>query len=202
MPLAPDHRLDLKNSGLSEETITMMQVYSMTPRELTEFLAHDSPAIESALAFPYFDGEGNRNDFLRIKIFPSIKDADGHTIKYLQGKNTSPHLYILPVVTKFLADPKIPLYLVEGEKKTAKAVELGLAAIGIGGVWNWVKGGTTEPIEDFGEINLWGRDVVIVPDSDTWSEEKKSVNIRRAIFYLARELGPRGAHVKALVLGK
>ena len=100
-----------------------------------------------------------------------------------------------------LEDPKIPLYIVEGEKKTAKAVEIGLAAIGIAGVWNWLQHGSHQAIDEFESINLWRRQVVIVPDSDTWNDEKKSENIRRAVYYLSRELKARGASVKFLILG-
>lgn len=177
-----------------------MLAYSMAPVELTRFLGADSPNIESALAFPYFDADGNRNGFTRIKIFPALTDTNGHTIKYLQKKGSTPHLYMLPAIVDKLADPKIPLYIVEGEKKTAKAVEDGLAAIGIGGVWNWIQKDVHELLTDFDAINLWRRTVIIVPDSDTWNDEKKSTEIRRAVYYLGRELKNRGATTKFMVL--
>jgi uncharacterized protein DUF3854 len=200
MSLHPQHLSDLQKSGLSDATIELMQVYSMSPADMIRFLGQDSSQIESALAFPYFDADGKRNGFLRIKIFPEIKDRDGHTIKYMQQKNSPVHLYMLPAVIPALQDPKVPLYIVEGEKKTAKAIELGLAAIGVGGVWNWLRKGSHDPIEDFNSINLWRREVIIVPDSDTWNKEKKSTNIRRAVFYLCRELRQRGSTIKFMRL--
>jgi hypothetical protein len=201
MSLHPDHLADLRKSGLSDDTIAAMLVYSMSPAELMHFLGNAAPGIESAMAFPYFDAAGNKNGFTRIKIFPPLKDAKGHTIKYLQKKNSSPHLYILPAVAELLGEAKIPLYIVEGEKKTAKAVEIGLAAIGIAGVWNWLQHGSHQAIDEFESINLWRRQVVIVPDNDTWNDEKKSENIRRAVYYLSRELKARGASVKFLIIG-
>ena len=201
MSLHPLHLQDLKDSGLSDETIALMAVYSMSPAQITRFVGSDNPAIESALAFPYFAADGSKSKFIRIKIFPTLVDAAGHKTKYLQPKDSRPALYILPAVTKYLDDAKQPLYVVEGEKKTAKACEDGLAAVGIGGVWNWVQKSKQEPIEDFSTINLWRREIVIVPDSDTWGEEKKAAGIRRAVYYLARELKLRGAGVRFLKLG-
>ena len=195
-----DHLADLKASGLSDATIEMMQVYSVSPAQIPKLLNRDLPQVESALAFPYFDAEGKANGFMRVKVFPAIKDEGGHKIKYLQKKNTTPHLYILPSIATKLTDPKIPLYIVEGEKKTAKAVEIGWTAIGIGGIWNWVVSGKKELLADFNAINLWRRSVFIVPDSDTWTTEDKSEHLRRGAYFLGKELRGRGAAVGFLKL--
>lgn len=201
MSLHPDHLADLKSSGLSDTTIAIMEAYSLPPREIPKLLARDLPDVESALAFPYFDASGKRNDFMRVKLFPEIKDKDGHKIKYIQKKDSSPHLYILPPVATLLHNIEIPLYITEGEKKTAKAVELGLCAVGIGGVWSWTNGGSRDLITDFETLNLWRRKVIIVPDSDAWAREKKSEQIRRGVYYLARELKARGSEVGFLEVG-
>lgn len=192
MALSVEHLSDLKNSGLTDQIIESMAVYSMPPQELTRFIGKDYPEIESAMAFPYFDSEGTRNAFMRIKVFPAISDKDGHKIKYLQKKGSTPHLYILPQITEFLSDPKFPLMIIEGEKKTAKAVDSEFMAIGIGGLWSWVTRGKKNLITDWDAVNLWRREVLIVPDSDTWNKDQ----LQRAVFYLAKELRQRGATLR------
>jgi hypothetical protein len=196
--LAPIHFADLKSSGLSDTTIEIMQVYSMPPMEITRCFTGKAPSIESALAFPYFDPDGNRNGFLRAKVFPAI-DEGGRPIKYLQKSDTPPHLYILPPIAARLKDPAVNLYIVEGEKKTAKAVELGLCAIGIGGLWNWIN--DDDLIEDFNAILWWRREVVLVPDSDTFDGGKNSELLKQAVYALSRELKKRGSVVKLKVVG-
>lgn len=120
-------------------------------------------------------------------------------IKYLQAKKTKTHLYIMPQVIKFLSDPKTPLWIIEGEKKTAKAVECGIVAVGLAGIWNWVKTDTTELIDDFDKINLWKRQIFILPDADTWEEVDKATNLRQAVYALGKKLQERGANVKVKV---
>lgn len=168
----------------------------MRPADIPRFIGRDIAGIDSALAFPYFDLDGRPSPFSRIKIFPPLKKEGGGMIKYLQIKKSKPQLYILPQVLKHLNDPKVPLWIIEGEKKTAKAVEIGIAAVGIAGVWNWVKTGTTDLIDDFDKINLWKREVFIFPDADTWEETEKGKQIKFAVYALGRKLKERGAVVK------
>jgi uncharacterized protein DUF3854 len=189
MSLHPSHEADLQSSGLSADTINIMQAYSLSPRELLKFVK--SEKVESALGFPYFDNEGKKNDFMRIKIFPALTDDKGHTVKYLQKEKTKPHLYVLPPIIPMLKDTTVPIYVTEGEKKTAKAVESGLCSIGVGGLWNWLEKGSTYAIEDFKSIFWWRRRVVIVPDSDAWNPDRK--NLQLAVYALSKYLRSRGA---------
>src|SRR5262245_46075853 len=99
MTIYQPHLEDLHNSGLSDEIIESMQVYSMRPADISRILGFNPP-IETALAFPYFNVEGKISPFVRVKVFPSYKDKDGHMIKYLQAKKTKTHLYIMPQVIK------------------------------------------------------------------------------------------------------
>lgn len=194
MSLHPLHLADLKASGLSDKTIDAMQVYSLPPIRLSGFTV--STQVESALAFPYFTIDGKKTNFMRIKVFPPIVDHGKRPIKYLQKKKSTPRLYILPPIVENLKSIDEPLYIIEGEKKTAKAVEKGMTAIGIGGIWNWIK--KREIISDFADINIWKRSVIIVPDSDAWIDGKEQ--ILRGAYYLGRELFTRGAQVQILKL--
>lgn len=194
--LYAEHVKDLKASGLSDQTIEKMEVYSLKSRELLGLPDVMVFRVDTALVFPYFD-HGQKNNFVRAKLFPPYKGKDG-TQKYWQAPKTKPHLYILPAVDSVLNDPAIPLFIVEGEKKTAKAVELGLPAVGLGGVWNW-KEKNIGAIEEFNTINWSSRTVTLVPDSDTWTRDDK--NLRYAMYLLTKELEERGANVKFKTLG-
>jgi len=171
----PEHWEDLiVKSGLTEETIRMGRVYSLAPRFISHFFKRGVPVeITSALVFPYQGG-----DFARIKLFPALGKW-----KYTQPKDTSAHLY-MPFPIRDGA-----LIVCEGEKKTLAARQVGLNAVGIGGVWNWVSKG--EPIDDIGLIDWDGREVEIVPDSDAWERP----DLMRAIYALGQELKRLGGLV-------
>jgi Domain of unknown function (DUF3854) len=172
----PNHLADLRASGLTDETIRQAGVYSMRPCDFKLFFSARKgvpPSIETALCFPYQGGE-----FARIKLFPALGK-----MKYAQPPKTGARLYLPLKVTDG------PLYLCEGEKKTLAAIQAGMNAVGIGGLWNWLTKG--EPIDDLKFIGWDGRDVVIIPDSDVFQRQ----DLLRAVYALGRELRERGASV-------
>lgn len=194
MSLHPAHLADLRASGLSDDTIAMMEVYSLEPRNV---LALPDPIVfrtESCLAFPYFDN-GQKNNFVRYKLFPPYVGKDGAQ-KYWQPSGSKPHAYILPVCVPKLSDPDIPIWIIEGEKKTAKAVEDGKVAIGIQGIWSWVKPGSSSLLDDFKTAEWASRRVYIVPDSDTWNNTSKANKMKDAAYALGRAIKNQGAMVR------
>jgi Domain of unknown function (DUF3854) len=171
-----DHLLDLRASGLNDNTIHAAGVYSLAPRDMAPFFnsRRGVPAeTETALCFPYQGG-----DFARIKLFPALGK-----MKYAQPPGTGARLYI-----PFRVNDG-PLYVCEGEKKTLAAQQAGLSAVGIGGVWNWLSQG--EPIDDLSLIEWNDREVTIIPDSDVFGR----FDLLRAIYALGRELKALGANV-------
>lgn len=188
----PDHLADLRKSGLNDEMKKLMGVYSARPADIQKLVGWNPEKVESVLVFPY----PGANGFCRVKVFPSYKDNDGHTVKYLQKKGASSHLYVLPSVQEMLRDPSKVVIITEGEKKAAKAVQEGLPTISIPGLWNWVKRDTCEGIEDLDRIVWKGRSIIYVPDSDTWMR----ADLQKAVFALGKELERRGAEVTFLVL--
>jgi hypothetical protein len=174
--LHADHLADLRPSGLNDETIRKAGVYSLRPSDLRLFFSARKgvpPSIETALCFPYQGGE-----FSRIKLFPALDK-----MKYAQPPKTGARLYIPFKVNDG------PLYLCEGEKKTLTAIQVGMNAAGIGGLWNWLTNG--EPIDDLKLIEWDGREVIIIPDSDVFQRQ----DLLRAVYALGRELRERGALV-------
>jgi hypothetical protein len=137
--------------------------------------------------------------------------------KYLSPPNGANRLFIPPVVsTEQLADPQIPIALVEGEKKALALWRLANHEIGtlrfvpiaLAGVWNWrgrigktsgqngervdVKG----PIVDLSRTSWDGRRVFIVYDTNVHSND----SVYWARKGISRELTTLGADVKLVNL--
>ena len=95
------------------------------------------------------------------------------------------------------SDSTKPLVITEGEKKSLAACQLGLACIGIAGVWNWrakLDNGERLTLPGLDQFVWKGREVEIVPDSDAWRPEKEK-DVLAGFYALAMELKERAAHV-------
>jgi putative DNA primase/helicase len=174
--LHPEHYADLRASGLSDETIRAAGGYSIRPCDLALFfnMRRGVPSeIESALCFPYQGAT-----VARIKLFPALGK-----MKYAQPQGTGARLY----VPFQIGDGAV--YVCEGEKKTLAAHQVGLNAVGIGGIWNWLNSG--HPIGDLEAIEWHRREAIILPDSDVFPR----VDLLRAIYALGREIQSCGACV-------
>ena len=199
--LAPDHQVDLRNSGLSDETISRLQISTVRPHDIKP---HILPGVTSAYRIPYFTLDGQVNGFERWKLFPSI-EKDGHTQKYYQAKETDPHVYYPPLVEwrKIAQDTTATVVIAEGEKKAAKGCQEGLPALSIGGVWSWrtkLANGERLLLPELEQIIWKGRIVELVPDSDAWRSDKKIRDILSGFYALGMELTQRGATVRLVKL--
>lgn len=200
LSLHPEHFKDLRKSALSDETIRQAKLYSVPPGDINSILgpglaakvnsllASGSITDFSLLAFPYPDG------FVRYKLFPSITDKEGHKLKYFQPPGSEVHLYYLSEIENKLADPSIPLIITEGEKKSLSLHQIDILTVGLGGDWGWMQEG--KPISDLNKIAWIGREVIIVPDSDAWTNQE----IRNAYYSFAIEIQNRGADLKFKVI--
>ncbi|MGA3172938.1 MAG: DUF3854 domain-containing protein [Syntrophorhabdales bacterium] len=187
----PLHLEDLKRSGLSDQTIIEAGIETVRPQDIAKSLGFDHQGIQSAYRIPYPGCDG----FSRYKVFYR-DDYQGKKPKYLQRKDTGNHLYIPDSVRAVLKDATTPLYFTEGEKKALKACQEGLYCIGLSGLWNW-SDGNKKLIADFNLINLKGRIVYIVPDSD-WRDPNKhgyAKNLVQAVYGLAGKLKERQVRV-------
>jgi hypothetical protein len=190
--LHPEHLQDLRRSGLSDAIIERMDIHSVPPAEINRLAPGGLTGVESVLAFPYFGVNG----FCRYKLFPPLKNKDGSNIRYFQPKDSGCHLYVLPSVAESLTDICAPLFIVEGEKKTAAAVQIGLNAIGIGGIWNWKDKESWQGIEELKLIPFADRDIGLIFDSDTWMRD----DLQQAIYALGKYLEFRGGKVSPYLI--
>ena len=197
--LSPDMLADLRRSGLTDDTITLMACNGIRPKELP------LNGAVSAYQLPYFNLDGSVNCFSRLKFVPEVLNANGKKIKYWQEKGSAPHLYLPPRVDwrRMAQDTAVPLIVTEGEKKAAAGCQAGLRVLGIGGAWNWTStldNGDKLTLPMLDEFQWTGRPVGICPDSDAWHDDKTGWNIRQAFFALAKALQQRGAIVRFVVL--
>ena len=185
MQLAPEHLADLKNSGLTAETIEEAGIYSVPPSDINKVIGWNMP-IRSLLAFPY----PKCDHFTRYKLFPHFTPKDGRSMRYFQPKGSGPHLYFPPRFDHSSDNIRIT----EGEKKALKGTQDGLNVLGLGGIWNFaVKNAAGMPhlIEEFRLVEWKGKKVELIPDSDFFQNEF----IKRAVFRLGELLEAQGAIV-------
>lgn len=224
--LLPQHRNDLRLSGLSDETIAASGIYSESNPDCVRELLGSYLSLKTVramgpcLAFPFLDAEGKPMTWLpadakpdeSLRLFVRLKPdkprkRDGKPIKYESPLKSGNRIYIPPSVGGVLADPTKELVIVEGEKKALAGTQHGFPTIGLAGVWNWAikrpknpatgKGmGPRKLIEDLQAISWKGRKVTIVFDSDL----KDKPEIEWARWQLARTLAKCGADVRVVDL--
>ena len=194
--LAPEHLEDLRKSGLTDDTIRAQFIRSVPPSMIPRLLGFDISSVRSAMLLPFRSAAGGFMDHVRVKIFPPLKDADGHTIKYLQPKGCPPRLYFAVACLREALDAAAPLWLVEGEKKTLAVAQLGLPAVGFSGIHGWHTKGSLRLLEDFDALRLEGRVVKLLPDGD-W---QTNPDVDRGVRQFARALHARGAIPRLVVL--
>lgn len=193
---------DLSRSGLAQDTIEEMRVFSgngdsaSLMREILGFSSIDGASIPQASPDSYFLPYLHTDGYCRLKLAIPLDGA-----KYLSPSRQvydTWHVYFLPGETQRLARPGVPLVLTEGEKKTAKLTqelrnaESPATAAGFPGVTMW------EHCAEWRHIPLSGREVYIAFDAD--HETKKPVQIE--IVKLALWLYQKKARPHLLTWGK
>ena len=194
--LAPEHRADLERSGITQEMIDRQFIRSVPPQLIGPLLGYDVSTIRSACLFPFRAPAGGFMDHARLKIFPALTDAEGHTIKYLQPKARRPRLYFVAACLREVLEGDAPLWVVEGEKKACAVVQLGLPAVAICGVEGWHEKGTLALLPDFDACRLRDRIIEFVPDSDY----QTNLDVKRAIQRFGGALLARGARPRVVLL--
>lgn len=139
---------DLGRSGLKPTDLDahLAQESELAAVGIRPHLYMNTPGVVTpGYVIPYYDLHGNRAPFYRVKLFhPLPKGA-----RYLQPSNSGAWLYF-PKSFSLLARTLIStggrtrvngypgaIILAEGEKKAAKACQLGFPTCAVGGVYNW-----------------------------------------------------------------
>src|SRR3982750_4888230 len=212
--------------GIDREIIQRANVRRVDSLTGGQIVGRNGRGDYSGILFPYcWPGEDHAREFRLRRDHPEMEaDANGQLKpkdKYLSPAGIRNMLYFPPGIdTAWLKDPKVPIAITEGEKKTLALHGLALhdmsdtvehprwVSIGLAGVWNWkgTIGKTNDAqgtrvdvkgvIPDFDRITWKGRVVKIIFDANVHSNEK----VGWARKGLAAELRKRGALVSIVDL--
>ena len=193
-----NHLVDLRASGLSNETIKSSGCYSESNfSELKVLMNYGGakkwpPKNGAALVFPYLDHDG-KTMFYRVKPDnPPLRD--GKRAKYLQPSGTAVRIYIPPQARKKLKDKSNRLIITEGEKKALAGTQAGVTTIGLPGVTTWHKKNSQTLLPELAALDLEGREIFIAFDSDIVEKPQVALEERK----LAAALASHGAKVKVV----
>jgi putative DNA primase/helicase len=192
--LAPEHRADLRASGLTDETVRLHRLRSVPPNMISQLLGFDPP-VRSAMLIPFPDPRGGFLGHVRLKVFPSFQSRRGDTVKYLQPRWSGVRLFFALATLEDALAGAGPIWVVEGEKKALAVSQLGLPAVGFSGIEGWHLTGSRQLIPDFDCLPIRGRIFELVPDGD-W---RTNPAVERAGRF-AEALEARGARVRLVVL--
>ena len=140
--LRPEHLEDLDKSGLSAETVRLMDCHSMDGYDIYHAIYGDSPEPARwnrahGYSIPYRNGAG-KVVATRYRMFWAAEDlaADPKMPKYLSHTGADTFLYV-PAGFPDVYAASDYLIVTEGEKKAAKAVQEGYPCVAIAGIDMW-----------------------------------------------------------------
>ncbi len=111
-------------------------------------------------------------------------------VKYEIPKGQGVRLDCPPTCHRLLADPQVPLWVTEGQKKADALASLGLAAIALLGAWNFLgknEQGSSLFLADWDTIPLHNREVRIIFDSDVMRKRPVQQALDRLRAHLQRK---------------
>lgn len=194
--LAQNHIDELKlTSAIGSDVIKARGYRTVTDRAVLAALGFaGSQQLVPALLVPYFDIYGQNGVYQAKPQNPRADKKTGRPVKYESIANQPPVIDYNPIQPReWLQDKTKRLWIVEGAKKAdshiTKLREAGVdePVLCIIGVWNWGKDDKLDPA--FNDIAITGREIVVVPDGDIWSNE----NIKLACARLKGKLGQKRA---------
>lgn len=224
--LSPATIEDLERSGLSKKTIEESGIKDGSTDSDTADLLRDKYHVKG-FVLPYLGLDWRLLKFYRVKVLESLNGAKPP--KYLQPKSAGNHLYVPAGLQRlapdWAADPDLPLFVTEGEKKALAAVQAGLPTIAVSGIFSWrthihsfergvvrvenkpsaqvihlddraEKAYRSEVAPELEDIEWAGRDVILLFDSDAESNPE----VQRGAFELSNWLGERGANAQQVSL--
>lgn len=139
------HLANLTTSALSPETIELAQLYSEWDHKLLALLVQRRvwPRMcGAALVFPFFvPGAAEPMGYRLRPSHPRLEKRGNKTrlVKYESPTGAEPYVYFTPRAraAAMYGDAGRRLYWCEGEKKALVLDQLGLACVGLTGVWLW-----------------------------------------------------------------
>lgn len=197
--LHAQHAALIHDSAISDPVAKARGYRTITqPGGLTAAGFSDSQLSVPALLIPVHSVNGD------VQLYQARPDEPrlvrGKALKYETPRGAKVILDVPPMVRESVVNTNCHLWITEGIRKADAAASLGLACVGLTGVWNWCRGkdhqGKRIPLPDWDRIPLRGRRAYVVFDSDVM--EKRSV--RQALEGLLEFLRERGAEPRPVYL--
>lgn len=187
--LLPQHAALLKASAILPAVAKARGYWSATkPEELARLGFNAAQRVlVPALVIPIHTVNG---ELAFHQIRPDApRTLDRESKRYEQPAGTRVVIDVPPGSRAALRDPKVPLWITEGARKSDAAASAGLCCISLSGVWSWKNKAV---LPDWDSIALkGGRVVFIAYDSDATTKNQ----VRLAETRLAAMLESRGAIV-------
>lgn len=208
--LSTIHFSMLQTSAIIDDVIKERGYQTITdPKDLEYFGFGRSQLNVPGLIIPLHTTDGKvglyvyRPDNPRVLDDESKRNPDGthpqKILKYELPSGSGVRLDCPPRSQPNLSDPKIPLWITEGQKNADSLASVGLCAVAIVGIWNF-KGkndnGGNPFMADWDGIALTKRDVKIVFGSDIMTKPRVGGALNRLIEHLQGE----GANVAVVSL--
>lgn len=189
--LLQDHLDQLtKGSGLSPDIVRERGYRSITRKDELEQLGFSiAQRRVPGLLLPLHAPDGTQ-PFSVYRPDNPRKDTRGRSSKYEIPSGTGTRLDVPPRCRPMLADPKIPLWVTEGQKKGDALAQHELCAVALLGVWMFK--GTNDQngvtfLADWDYIALNGRTVYIIFDSDVMTKSEVGAALKRLTEHLRRK---------------
>jgi hypothetical protein len=190
-------------SGISEAVIAARGYRTITDHKELSRLGFSSRQLQPpGLLILLHATDGNIPFHVFRPDTPRVERKNGrkeHRIKYEIPHGVGIRLDCPPCCRPMLANPSIPLWITEGQKKVDSPASRGVCAVALLGVWNFkgknLFGGVTFLV-DFDHIALNNRDVRIVFDNDLTRKSE----VKKALERITEHLQRKGAHVSAVYL--
>jgi len=170
---------DLAKSGLTNDEIQIRPLLSEV--QLQKYLGRKHFNGKSLIDVGgYFIEFPNCSNYQRLKLKTPIGK-----VKYIAPDKCSNRLYIPKQIIEDATSykPDHPIFITEGEKKSACATKHGYSCIGLAGVYGYLN--KEGEIEDFKSLNLSSRKVYIVFDNDIGRKTQvKQAEMRLAVHVI------------------
>jgi hypothetical protein len=187
-----------EESGISDEVIAARGYHTITDHKELTALGFSSKQLRvPGLSLPLHTTDGSQPFCVYRPDSP--RELSSKIIKYEIPKGHGIRLDCPSVCRAMLANPSVPLWITEGQKKADSLASHGACAVALLGVWNFkgknAFGGVTF-LADFDHIALNSREVRIVFDNDMMRKSE----VRKACERLTEHLQRKGAHVSTVYL--
>ncbi|MBK9050864.1 MAG: DUF3854 domain-containing protein [Chloroflexi bacterium] len=209
--LSPHHITMLREESGIAEAIINARGYRTVTQE-TELVRLGFAAAQRrvpGLLLPLHTTDGRADGYIYRPDNPRVTEnrrkrlPDGshptRVVKYEQPQGEPVRVDCPPTCQSQLRDPKIPLFITEGQKKADALASKGACAIALTGVWNWKSkndyGGTTFT-NDLDYIAWDNRQVYLVFDSDVMTKQ----GVRQALERFTEHLQRKKAHIRHIYL--